>query len=154
MTFKKIAILALAGSLALVPISQTVLAQTADEIATMTPEQLVELRQEKMVEDGRILRNAGSLDAAGAVAAAETLVDNFTLFPSLFPEGSIVGDSEALPAIWEDWADFEARFAEARGHSEAALVAAQAGDLAGFTAALDPLGRLCGGCHDKFRVDD
>jgi cytochrome c556 len=154
MALKKIAVLALAGSLALIPISQTVFAQTADEIAAMSVEQLVELRQEKMMEDGRILRNAGSLDAAGAVTAAETLVHNFTVFPSLFPEGSIAGDSEALPVIWEEWADFEARFAEARGHSEAALVAAQAGDLAGFKAALDPLGRLCGGCHDKFRVDD
>ena len=102
----------------------------------MTPEELVAARKAAMREDGGILRGAGGLSGADAVTAAETLVKNFTNFPHLFPEGSIVGDSEALPAIWENWDTFTGLFAQARIASEAALVAAQANDTAGFQAAL------------------
>jgi cytochrome c556 len=87
------------------------------------------------------------------VTAAETLVKNFTNFPHQFPEGSIVGDSKALPPIWENWDTFVGLFAQARVASEAALVAAQANDTAGFQAALQPIGPLCGMCHQQFRAE-
>jgi cytochrome c556 len=80
-------------------------------------------------------------------------VKNFTNLPHMFPEGSIVGDSKALPAIWEDWNTFAGLFAQARVASEAALVAAQANDTAGFQAALQPIGPLCGMCHQQFRAE-
>ena len=122
-------------------------------IATMTPEELVEARQAAMKENGGILRGAGALAGADTVTAAETLVENFTNLPHMFPEGSIVGDSKALPAIWENWDTFTGIFAQARVASEAALVAAQANDTAGFQAALQPIGPLCGQCHQQFRAE-
>lgn len=132
---------------------EAVLPATDAAIATMTPEELVAARKAAMREDGGILRNAGSLSGADAVAAAEKLVTNFTNFPHLFPEGSIVGDSKALPAIWENWDTFAGLFQQGRVASEAALVAAQANDTAAFQAALAPLGPLCGQCHQQFRAE-
>src|SRR5690606_7197345 len=62
-----------------------------------TPEEAVAMRQALMREDGGILRTAGNLSGAEAVAAMTTLHNNYSHIPDLFPEGSIVGDSEALP---------------------------------------------------------
>lgn len=132
---------------------ETVLPATDPAIATMTPEELVAARKAAMREDGGILRGAGGLQGADMVTAAETLVKNFTNLPHMFPEGSAVGDSKALPAIWENWDAFTDLFAQARVASEAALVAAQANDTAGFQAALQPIGPLCGQCHQQFRAE-
>ncbi len=139
------------GCLALFPLAGPVTAQSDAEIAAMTPDQLVQLRQDRMRENAGIMSDAETMDVAQALPAAETLLRNFTQFPLLFREGSIVGDSRATPLIWEDWEGFVALFDEAQGHAEAALVAAQAGDVRGFNAALEPLGQLCGTCHGKYR---
>ena len=130
---------------------ETILPATDPAIETMTNEELVAARKAAMKEDGGLLRNAANLSGADAVAAAETLVKNFTNFPHLFREGSIVGDSDALPVLWEKWDIATGLFAQARMASEAALVAAQANDTAGFLAALQPIGPICGQCHQQFR---
>jgi cytochrome c556 len=132
---------------------EVVLPATDPAIEAMSPEELLAARRAAMREDGGILRNSAALTGADAVAAAEALVRNFTNFPHLFREGSIVGDSKALPAIWENWDTFTGIFAQARAASEAALVAAQANDTAAFQAALQPLGPLCGQCHQQFRAE-
>lgn len=130
-----------------------VLPATNSAIAAMTPEQMVTARKALMKEDGGLLRSASTLTGDAAVAAAQTLVTNFTNFPHLFPEGSMVGDTDALPAIWENWDAFVGIFAAARKTSEVALAAAQAGDSAAYVAALQPLGPMCGQCHQQFRAD-
>ena len=120
-------------------------------IASMTPEQLVETRQATMMQNGRILRGAASLSGADAVAAADTLIQNFTNLLALYPEGSIAGDSRALPIIWEEKDAFEALFMQARESAIAMKAAAEAGDAAGFGAGAQAIGGLCGQCHQKYR---
>jgi cytochrome c556 len=120
-------------------------------IAAMSNDELVAARQAAMKEDGGLLRNAARLEGADAVAAAGTLLKNFTNFPALFREGSITEKSEALPAIWENWDVFTGLFAEAQGHSAAALEAANAGDTAAYQAAIKQIVPLCGTCHQQFR---
>lgn len=116
-----------------------------------TPEQAVAMRQALMREDGGILRTAGNLSGAQAVAAATTLRDNYSHIPTLFPEGSIVGDTDALPAIWENWEAFTAIVETGKAAAEAGIAAAEAGDSAGYTAALRTLMGTCGQCHQQFR---
>lgn len=116
-----------------------------------TPEEAVSMRNALMREDGGILRSAGNLSGAEAVAAMEKLRDNYSHIPALFPEGSIVGDSKALPAIWENWETFTAIVDSGVVAAEAGLVAAQAGDAAAYAAALQTVGRTCGQCHQQFR---
>ena len=152
MSLKKITALALA-SLVAAGIAATVAAQDVDPaIATMTPDQLVETRQETMKANGGILRNAGSLSGADAVAAADTLIANFTNLPAMYPEGSIVGDSKALPLIWEEKDAFDAIFEQARTHAMEMKAAAEAGDAAAFGAGAQAIGGLCGQCRSKYRA--
>jgi cytochrome c556 len=152
MSLRKITALALASLIA-AGIAATVVAQGIDPaIATMTPDQLVEARQEAMKANGGILRSAGSLSGADAVAAAETLIANFTNLPAMYPEGSIVGNSKALPVIWEERDAFDALFEQAAGHASDMKAAAEAGDAAAFGAGARAIGGLCGQCHQKYRA--
>ncbi|SDW97775.1 c-type cytochrome [Roseicitreum antarcticum] len=71
----------------------------------------------------------------------------------LWPEGTdtmSVEGTRALPAIWEDFDDFAAKFTS---FQEAAVATqAVAGDgLDAMRGALGPLGAACGACHDTYR---
>lgn len=123
----------------------------AAAIAAMTPDELVKARKDAMRQNGGLLREAGSLTGEQAVAATQTMIDNFDRLPALFPEGSITPDSKALPVIWEDWANFVAIFNRAEAASREAQTAAQAGDAAAYGAALGKIGAACGECHSKYR---
>ena len=148
MSIKKISAIAIAGLLA-----ASVVATVAQDafVAPATPEEAVEARQALMREDGGILRSAAGLSGAEAVAAMQTIKTNYGHIPALFPEGSIVGDSEALPAIWENWDAFVAIAKSGEDAAVAAAAAAEAGDADGYAAALKTLGGTCGACHQQFR---
>jgi cytochrome c556 len=149
MTMKKITSLALAGLMTV-----SVVAAFAQDafVAPATPEEAVEMRQATMKENGGTLRTAGELSGEEAVAAMQTLLDNYTHIPEMFPEDSIVGDSKALPAIWESWEEFNAIVETGRAAAESGLAAAQAGDAAAYGEAVKTIGGTCGQCHQQFRA--
>ncbi len=120
-------------------------------LATMSADQVVAARKAAMKENGGTLKAAGALTGAEASAAADILIKNFTNFPALFPEGSIVGDSKALPVIWENKADFDGIFAKDLEAAKAMKAAAEAGDADAYGAALKAIGGSCGECHQKYR---
>lgn len=120
-------------------------------IANMTNEQKVEARQQLMEDNGRILRTAMRASGADAEAAATALLQNYLDIPALFPEGSNVGKSKALPQLWERFADFEAIAVSGQDAAAAMLAAAKAGDTAAYSAAARTLGGTCGQCHQQFR---
>lgn len=72
----------------------------------------------------------------------------------VFPAGSDVGDSEALPTIWERPEEFTEVVAEAERAAAALAEAASSGDRQAVGAALREVGAACRGCHDDFRKDD
>ena len=148
MSIKKISAMAIAGLLVISAVATV--AQDAF-VAPATPEEALTMRKNLMREDGSILRSAGGLTGAEAVAAMQTLQANYSHIPALFPEGSIVGDSQALPAIWENWDAFVAIAKTGEEAAAAGLAAAEAGDAAGYAAALQALGATCGACHQQFR---
>ena len=148
MKFPKFTSMAIAGLLAAGTIA--VFAQDAF-VAPSTPEEAVATRKALMREDGGILRQAGNLSGPEAVAAMTTLRDNYSHIPDLFPEGSIVGDSEALPAIWENWDAFVAIVDTGVAAAESGIAAAEAGDAAAYAAAIQTIGGTCGQCHQQFR---
>lgn len=72
----------------------------------------------------------------------------------LFPEGSIQGKSEALPAIWQDWGQFTTSAMELQ--ESAALLAATAANPRDDSPqdpwkAFERVVGTCRGCHDDFR---
>ena len=120
-------------------------------IETMSVEQAIEARQAAMKQNGGALRGAMRASGEDAVAAATTLLQNFTNLPFLFPEGSTAANSKATPLIWENWDDFKGRFETDAGHALEALNAAKAGDTAAYGAALQSIGQSCGACHQTYR---
>ncbi len=97
----------------------------------------------------------GLVDYEGYLAKhAQALAATASELDLVFPEGSNVGDSEALPAIWEDpdtFADAVTRLKEA---SAALAEVAGSGDKAAIGRAFRDVGQSCKGCHDRFRKDD
>jgi cytochrome c556 len=92
------------------------------------------------------------------VRAQENAADGLDRFghslPGLFPQGSDGPGSRALPAIWANKADFDAK-ANAFGDSAARLAQlAKAGDSAGFAAQAPILAQGCNGCHSLYRAQE
>jgi cytochrome c556 len=94
-------------------------------------------------------------DAAQATAAAENLNHLVQIDQSgYWIPGTAQGEverSQALPAIWENMEDFNARHA-ALQDAVATLVTAAGTDQAGVGAALGGVGQACGACHQAYRA--
>ena len=60
------------------------------------------------------------------------------------------GDTAALPAIWDNKADFDAKFTKFGADAKAAQGAVK--DLDTFKAAFGGLTKNCGGCHETYRA--
>ena len=70
--------------------------------------------------------------------------------PALFPDNSKTGgDTAALPPIWENKADFNARLAKFASDSKAAREATK--DLETFKVQMTEVRKNCGGCHQTYR---
>jgi len=149
MSLKKITALTLAGLLTLGAAAS--FAQDAF-VAPATPEAAVAARETLMKSNGATLKTAGTLTGPEAVTAMQTLLDNFTHMPAVFPEGSMTGDSRAAPAIWQDWAGFTAIVDAGKAAATAGLAAAETGDATAYGAALKAIGGTCGTCHQQFRL--
>ena len=81
---------------------------------------------------------------------AEQLAELAPLALPAFETEAMSDDTEALPAIWEDWAEFEQA---ANTFEEKALAfseAAASGEMARIGPALGELGDSCKACHDDF----
>ena len=83
-----------------------------------------------------------SVHAAALASLAE-------IAPKLFLPGSGDGETEALPAIWENPEDFAERLEAFREAGVGLRAAVETeGDVA---AATQKLGQACKGCHDNYR---
>jgi cytochrome c556 len=91
-------------------------------------------------------------DLAAAQKIFATYVDAAAKMPSLFPDNSKTGeDTAALPKVWEDMADFKARFVKFGDDAKAAQGSVK--DLDTFKAAFGDIGKNdCGGCHQLYRA--
>jgi len=70
--------------------------------------------------------------------------------PALFPDNSKTGgDTAALPPIWENKPDFNARLAKFASESKAAGDATK--DLDTFKVQITEVRKNCGGCHQTYR---
>ncbi len=72
--------------------------------------------------------------------------------PALFPPGSDKGKTDALPAIWANKSDFDARFAKFGEDAKAALASVK--DEATFKANFLPIFKNCQGCHETYRAKE
>jgi cytochrome c556 len=123
--------------------------------------QAISARQEAMKGQGAAMRTLTPMvrgeqpfNQQAAVQAATALNTTAKAIPAVFPQGSgpEAGKTDALPAIWQNFADFQAKAKALETESAKLLQLAQAGDEAGFKAQFPAVGRSCGGCHEGYRV--
>ena len=100
-----------------------------------------------------MLKGEAPFDLAAVQASLKTMVDAAAKMPALFPDDSKTGgDTRALPAIWADKADLNARYAKLGQDATNALAAIK--DQASFAATMPPIFKNCGGCHEKYRASE
>lgn len=142
-----VAVIALAGAAAIAE-AQTSAAQRIAQ------------RQEMMKGNGHAMRTLNPMvkgeapwNQQAAIQAATTLNNSAKMIPGAFPQGTgaEAGKTDALPSIWQNWADFQAKAKTMEAESAKLLQLAQAGDEAGFKAQFPNVGRSCGGCHEHYR---
>ena len=98
-----------------------------------------------------MVKGEAPFDLTKAKTIFVTFVDAAGKMPSLFPENSKTGgETTAAPKIWEDMADFKARFEKFAADAKAAE--AKVTDLASFKESFGVVAKNCGGCHELYRV--
>ena len=97
----------------------------------------------------------GEADFNPAIARSALATLNAVAYTAgdYFPEGSDQGDTKAHPNIWQDMAGFEAAFANFQQVTDEAR-ASDPQDVAALQAAMGPIGRTCGTCHEDYRIPD
>ncbi len=119
----------------------------------------IKQRQEAMKSNGAAAKTLTQLvkgeqpwNQQTAHQAAVTINNTAKAIPTLFPKGSgpeAGVKTAALPAIWQNQADFDAH-AKKLEEESAKLMAAN--DEASFKAQFPNVGKTCGGCHETYRA--
>jgi cytochrome c556 len=85
-------------------------------------------------------------------AAADGLAMWAVAIPGMFPEGSALPGSRALPSIWSSKADFDRRAADYRQAALALRDLARSGDRTAFAAQVEVVQSKCAACHQRYRA--
>lgn len=125
------------------------------------PDAIIKYRQGVMKAQGGLM-TAMSQVVRGKVknrdddfkAFAQALTATTSDIPSMFPEGSDFGETDALEKIWEDWDAFEKAANKADTEAAALLKASESGDDKAIQKAFKDMSEACKGCHKEFRAEE
>jgi cytochrome c556 len=124
--------------------------------AAIAQANIVEQRQQLMKDNGShsqkmgaMLRGQAPFDLAQVQTSLKAYSQNSKKGPALFPENSKTPDSKALPAVWQNKADFDGIFAKFDQDAQAALVSIK--DEATFKTEMPKVLGNCGTCHKTYR---
>ncbi|MCC0011538.1 MAG: cytochrome c [Hyphomicrobiaceae bacterium] len=102
---------------------------------------------------GDMLKGATPFDLAAVKAALAKYQENAPKIAKLFPDDSKTGgETEALPALWENKDDVTKRFEKLAADAKAAE--ASITDEFTFMDEFPKVVGNCGACHKKYRKDD
>ena len=130
--------------------------------AAVAQEDPIKARKALMKTNGQQAKIVGDMakgdtpfDLAAAQKAFAAFQDAASKMPNLYPDSSKAGDPSddynASPKVWEDMADFKARFVKFA--EDAKEAAASVKDVDTLKAAVGNIGKNdCGGCHQIYRV--
>ncbi len=132
----------------------------AEQPAGGTPDgEPIKTRQHLMVEmikatkvPRAMVRDGAPFDGAAVQAAMERVLAATERLPALFPEGSAPG-SYTRPALLENRAELEARFAALSDAARAVSAASRTGAEA-LPAAYHAYATVCDSCHDLYRLPE
>jgi len=132
------------------------LAMSVGAAVAMSGEEAIKERRALMKDNGEATKpvvamlKGAPFDLAAVQKALATYQTAAAKMPGLFPAGSDKGDTHALPAIWTDTADFDARFKKFGADSAAASTAIT--DAASFKANIMGVFKNCQDCHETYRA--
>lgn len=125
------------------------------------PQDVIKYRQAVMKANGGHLAAAGAIiqgkvdEYQGQLAEHVRAVQAINKdVPALFPDGSDLGETKALEAVWNKRADFEKRAKDTREKSEALAKAVGGGDGKVIVARFKELQDACKACHKDFRKEE
>ena len=98
---------------------------------------------------GDMTKGTRAFDAAEAREAFEAIAAQSKRVPALFEAREDDPKSEALPVIWDDFADFEAK--NATMQTTAAQLSRSVATLDELRAGFNDLGATCAACHKTYR---
>jgi len=135
-------------AVAVLAFGATALVAQSDPIAARRALMKANGDQSKIATDMLEAKRPFNLDEAKKVFAA--FAEAGEKAPALFPDTSKTGgDTAALPAIWENKADFEAKLAKFAREAKAAADATK--DFDSFKVQVTEVRKNCGGCHQPYR---
>jgi len=110
--------------------------------------------QIKLIAD--MVRRRTPFDAATISAAANEIADEAPQIAQLFPAGSLVPPSNALPAVWSRREKFEHLATQLQEKARVLSSEVNANAINDAKQNFRQLGRVCAACHKDFRrkVDD
>jgi cytochrome c556 len=134
-------------AVAVLALGATALVAQTDPIAARKAIMKANGDQSKIATDMLEGKAPFNLDAAKKIFATFAEAEKVkTLFPDTSKTG---GDTAALPAIWENKADFETKLAKFVADSKAAGPATTHADT--FKVQITEVRKNCGGCHQNYR---
>lgn len=119
----------------------------------------IKQRKELLKEFGKLTKEPGAMlkqekpfDLVAVKAALAKYQESAPKIAKLFPDDSKTGgETEALPAIWENKDDVQQRFEKLAADAKAAE--AKITDEFSFMDEFPKVVGNCGGCHKKYRED-
>ena len=138
-------------------------AASAELANGLTVKEQIEARQGQLKKMGKAFKTisdqlkADSPDLSQIQTAAAAVPKESATMIDWFPEGTAPEsgvETEALPVIWENKADFNLKVTALQDAAALLDSAAQTGDIAAIGAAFKTTGGTCKACHDKYRLDD
>jgi cytochrome c556 len=130
--------------------------------AAVAQEDPIKARKALMKTNGQQAKIVGDMakgdtpfDLAAAQKAFASFQDAASKMPDLYPDSSKGGDPSddynASPKVWDNMADFKARFVKFGDDAKAA--ASSVKDVDSLKAAMGNIGKNdCGSCHETYRV--
>ena len=96
-----------------------------------------------------MVKGQSAFDAAAADTAQQALMAHMKATPDLFRDPQSDPKSEALPLIWDTWADFERK----SNSAYLAVAALDTQSLEGLRGTLLRVGNTCLDCHQTYRKE-
>jgi cytochrome c556 len=99
----------------------------------------------------KMIKGEEPFDLAKVKTALAGFENAAAKMPGLYPPDSKTGgETAASPKIWEDMADFKAKFVKFGEDAKAAEASIK--DLDSLKAVFPTMGKDCGGCHELYRL--
>jgi cytochrome c556 len=127
-----------------------VTAVTAQNDPISTRKALMKANGQAAQQGAKFMKGEEKFDLTKAKAIFASYQEAGSKAPALFPDNSKTGgETAALPAIWENKADFDAKLAKFA--AEAKDAATKVVDEASFKTIFPEVQKNCGGCHQPYR---